>query len=367
MNDYLVIILDETGGFATGAGLINKAGQWQKAVPVSDISSVGVEQAIAVLSGAGVAVWRESLPKLPQAKLQKIIPGMMEDRLADGSGNMHFAVWPLGEKNEQLVAAVAQDVMDRALATMRRLGVEPTSVVPDFMLLATGESAQVLTGPEGLCQVRLPDGTGFTAEESLAETMLVEAAAQPSGTSWHHMLGAAVESSFNLQQGRYAGRTDITAWLLWFRRAGLLAVAALLLWVAMVSLETSRLQDEADATYAEAEALFRASFPDVKRIANLRAQARQEVMKLRQQSGGEFLKLSNLLFEQTSAQEGSLLEGLRFDNARGELAATISFTSFADGEAFKKSLTQNGVMVLEGGSRQEGARVVTDLTLRSPS
>jgi general secretion pathway protein L len=157
------------------------------------------------------------------------------------------------------------------------------------------------------------------------------------------------------------------AFVLWFRGAGLIFLVASGFWMAGTLMETDKLGATTEAVYAETEALFRSSFPDVKRIANMRAQARQEVMKLRQQSGGEFLKLSGILFKETSLSDGTLMDGLRFDNARGELAVTLSFASYAEGEAFKKKLTAAGVDVTEGGSRQEGARVATDLVLRSAS
>ncbi len=347
---------------------MNKAGAWLEAVPAHAVASTTADQVVAVLTGAGVSLWRETLPALPSAKLQKILPGLMEDRLAGPASAMHFALMGTSADGSQLVAAVDRSVMDNAAATLAALGHAAARLVPDFMLLSESEGAQVLKGPDGLCRVRLPDGTGFTAEESLTESMLESASeVVVSPESWHATLARAAATPITLKQGRYAGRADMVTALLWFRRAGLIALAGLILWAVTVSFETTRLNREADAAYTEAEALFRASFPDVRRVANMRAQARQEVMKLRQLSGGEFLKLSTLLFEQSNTLEGVLLEGLRFDNARGELAATLSFASFADGETFKNGLSASGVMVTEGGSRQEGARVVTDLTLRSAS
>lgn len=365
MSDYLVISLDEFGTGITAAGRVSKAGDWLEAVPLERIGSVEADEVIAVLTGTGVTVWRESLPKLPAAKLARIVPGMMEDRLATPSADHHFAIWPAGDAS--FVAVTKQSLMDSVFATLRAHGLEPTRIVPDFMLVDMGEATAAAIGLDGFVRVRQPDGTGFTAERALAEAMLPEGSAEGVDLNWNSLLARAATTDFNLCQGRYAARADVMAFVLWFRRAGLILLAAFAVWIAATLMETSKLADSTEAVYAETEALFRSSFPDVKRIANMRAQARQEVMKLRQQSGGEFLKLSGILFKETSLSDGTLIDGLRFDNARGELAVTLSFASFAEGEAFKKKLTAAGVDVSEGGSRQEGARVVTDLVLRSAS
>jgi type II secretory pathway component PulL len=62
-----------------------------------------------------------------------------------------------------------------------------------------------------------------------------------------------------------------------------------------------------------------------------------------------------------------MLESLRYDAETGAVALSVSFASFADGEAFKQSLQGLGAQVVEGGSRQEGSRVFSELTVRRGS
>ncbi|WP_417461628.1 type II secretion system protein GspL [Kordiimonas sp.] len=367
MSDTLVIELSSDARFVRYAGLVSGDGRWLRDIDADTLASVKAERVVAVLCGTAVSSWSLTLPKLPIAKLLKIAPGLAEEKLARSAADTHFAVWP-NEGDTGVVAAVTDDYMKTALATLAALGVDAAVVAPDYMLLTREDQPVAVAPTDGCARVRMPMGEGFSVETELAVRMLGTAGITPiSLKAWKEILGGAATTSFNLRQGKFAGRTDVGAMLFFFRRAVVISLMALSAYVGLQFYEASRDSGAADALYQETEALFKASFPDVKRIANMRAQARQEVMKLRQQSGGEFLKLSDLLFAEANSAQGSLLEGLRFDNARGEMAVTISFASFADGEAFKKRLSARGIQVSEGGSRQEGARVVTDLTLRSVS
>ena len=371
MSDFLVIELSGDGTAIVRAGLASKSGQWLGEVSPAKLSEAAADQVVAILPGTGISCWRLALPDMPAAKQLKILPGLMEDRLANAVGDRHYAILQRRAGDDAIVAVVDAALMEAALATLRAAGLDPAAIVPDFGLIDSAETAIVLTGPDGLVRARLADGTGFTLEAELAATVLGDAsdAARQSldVAGWQSLLAQAGIVDANLRQGRYAGRTDMMAALLWFRRAGILSVMAMAAWAGLVALEARDFEKRADIVQADAEALFRASFPDIRRIANLPAQTRQEIAKLRQQSGGEFLKLSQILFQQIEGMEDVLLEGLRFDNADGDLAATLSFASFADGEAFKRQLTDLGVRISEGGSRQEGNRVITDLVIRSAS
>ncbi len=367
MSDTLLIELSANALSVKAAGLVSPVGQWLRDISGDEIAGLKAERVVAVVCGTAVSSWSMPLPKLPTAKLLKIVPGLADEKLARSSADNHFAVWP-GEGEEALIAAVSNDYMQAVLSTLEGLGLDAVCIVPDYMLLPREEQVVAVKAPDGLVRARLSSGAGFTVEADLAAHMLGGAeAAAISFSGWKAVLARAADTSFNLRQGAFAGRTDLGALLFFFRRAAMLTLLAFSVYVGLQYYQTARDSAAASALYTETEALFKTSFPEVSRIANMRAQARQEVLKHRQKSGGEFLKLSDLLFTEANGAEGTLIEGLRFDNARGELAVSISFASFADGEAFKKSLSRQGVQVSEGGSRQEGARIVTDLTLRSLS
>lgn len=367
MSDTLVIELDTDARSVLRAGLVSGDGRWLRDVDAGAFAGVKAERVAVVLCGTAVSSWSLAVPKLPISKLLKIVPGLAEEKLARSMADTHFAVWPR-EGEAAIVAATNDDHLKTTLATLTALGVEADVIVPDYMLLPCEEQPVTVACDDMFARVRLPSGEGFSVEAELALQMLDAKGFTPiDAGAWKEILGRAATTGFNLRQGRFAGRTDVGAMLFFFRRAAAVGLMALGAYLGMQFYETARDSRAADQLYQETETLFKASFPDVKRIANMRAQARREVLKLRQQSGGEFLKLSELLFAEANSAQASLLEGLRFDNARGEMAVTISFASFADGEAFKKRLSARGIQVSEGGSRQEGARVVTDLTLRSVS
>jgi general secretion pathway protein L len=92
--------------------------------------------------------------------------------------------------------------------------------------------------------------------------------------------------SINLLQGDYASTPDYLGWFQpWRLTAALLAACVVLASFTLV-VEHFRLKHELRGLEATAESAFRAAFPQVSRVVDLRTQAQQQLMLLKRSGGG---------------------------------------------------------------------------------
>lgn len=365
MTEHLVIRLAAGGTAIVTADVVSAEGKWQRSIAVSDIGASSYASVSAVSNGVDVSLFRQELPALSDAKIRKIIPSVMADQLGQGAGDQHFAIWPTSDAGK-LVAVASDAYMQAVQNTMSNAGLTATALVPDYCLLETKEEPQAVIGSDGYCRAKLGDGTGFTVEADMAEAMLKDIHSHSLTIEEERaMYASVVGASENLLQGSYATGAGLSNIFLVFRRAAFLFAAMCILWMAAIYSDISNKEAAADQLYSEAENLFRQAFPDVRRIVNVEVQARQQINRLQAGSTPAFLALSGALFKAVDEVDAALLEAIRFDAERGELVATLSFSSFAEGERLKNLLAQEQVRLSEGGSRQENGRIFTDITLRS--
>ncbi len=321
--------------------------------------------AVVVLHGSLVASHNVVLPDFADAKLLKILPGVMEDKLSLAGETRHFAL--IGERDPEtgtrLVGVIDAEVMKKVMAQTKELKLNLQAVVPDYMLVEKHDESPVAWQIGDFVRARLTDGTGFCAEAELAGVMLPDTVAvEPvSFAKWQQALESAATINANLLQGSYAPRGDLLAGLVWFKRTAILFAAFVLVWVGGLLLTASNNNQRADALYQDAEAVFREALPDVPRIVNMEAQMRRAVVDARQQGGGEFFALSQMIFRAVEDNQETMLESLRYDNENSSVALSVSFASFAESERFKDHLLRAGARVTEGSSRQESARVFSDI------
>ncbi len=364
MSETLVIALGPDGQPA-GDALLVDAGAVRARVSPDGLAAKAGTDAVVILPGAQVASHLVTVPDFPDAKLMKILPGLLDSRMALMQEDRHFAL--LGPRNaetgERLVGVVAKADMQAALDVAEGHGLVVRAVVPDYLLLPVPAEGAVAASVGDSMLVRFADGTGFAAEAALAGQML-GTGTKPEPVDYQSLLASAPETAANLMQGTFSPRTSMAAWLVVARRAGYLAAASLLLWVGATLYSASDNFGRSEVLYAQAEARFKAALPNVSRIVNMEAQMRRAVLATRQQDGGEFLILSGMAASALTGDDSTMFESMRFDGTQNTLVLTVTFASFAKGEAYKARLAEKGLVVTEGSSRTEGARVMSELTIR---
>lgn len=357
----LVLFAEEYGALTPEAIALTAEGHFHSTVSINTLSTE-VERTIIVLDGRATASHLIELPDFPENKLAQILPGLMEGRVATSPAETHFAIVP--ESGElRPVISVRRSIMDGLQKQVTALGLKASALIPDYLCLEKPEVGALACEMPSHMLVRTAGGGGFAAEVSIAKVM------EPSATikgkiEARQLAELAAKADCSLLQGAYSPKHDLLASLVLFKRAGYIASAAFALWLGSALYAASNNYGQAEALYQASNTVFRQALPDVTRVVNAEVQMRQKVMELRQRSGGVFFLLSDHLFRAVEASEQTILEGLRFDSEREELAVTLSFSSFAEGEGLKASLQNVGILVAEGSSRQESGRVYSDLTLR---
>ena len=365
MSETLIIEVDETASVVTASWrLVDGTLQ---AISMEDAASLGLAaKIIAVLDGRAVATQVVEMPAVDDAKALKILPAVLDDRIAVAEADSHLAL--LGgrdsEAGTRATAVVDRGLLNKVIQLLGEHHLKPAAVAPDYMLLPLPKGGPVCVELSGRTLVRLPDGGGYAVDETGAALMKEVHEPVASNLSWQDLLKRAADTDSNLLQGAFVPRTGMRTTLLWWRRAGALGVGALLIAAGLVWLEASDNYQKAEQYYAGAERLFRQALPNEPRIVNMDAQLRRALAGRRQQGGGEFFYLSGFVLTAVEASEQTLLETMRYDQDRGELSLDVSFASFADSTSFKQALEQAGVSVSEGSSRQEGGRVLSELRIR---
>jgi type II secretory pathway component PulL len=368
VTETIVLFYAEGGAVITGAMHFGPTEPTGRQVPLDAVAKMAVGASVlGILRGEDVTTWRIALPHLPTAKLLQILPSQMEDRIALAGANTHFAVLEADKGDGALVAAVAADTMTAALDTAETLGVSLKMLVPDYMLVESAEDIQTLADHNDPQRwlVRYLDGTGFAAEKVIATEISPHISA--SGTLIFNADMFDALATFNLMQGQFQPRFKAAAYLLLMRRSAVLLGLVFSLWAIASYFEASQTNEEALRIEAQTTDVFQKTFTNVGRIVDMEAQAEREVALRRQNSGGTFLRISEMLFLSVQNTSGVIVDGLRFNEAQNAYLVTVSFTDFANGEQFRNDLVGKGLKVIEGSSRQEGGRVITDLAVEVAS
>ncbi len=323
-------------------------------------------EVVAVLDGRAIACHNIQMPQVDDAKAQKILPAVVDDKLAIADDKHHLALLSAEnlEGSERLVAVASFDAMQKLRNLFVDAGIPATRAVPDYMLLGVGEQAQQVCELDDRTLVRRPDGSGYAVDKSEADWMLANADTQ--SVSWQSVLMQLSSIESNLFQGAFAPRTNWRTTFLWWRRAAILVALVGVLAVASIWYGASQNYRQADLMYAAAEQAFREALPDEPRIINMDAQLRRAIASRGQRGGGEFFALSNIVMQVVESSNQTLLETLRYEQTDGELALDVSFSSFAESSNFKRRLEDAGMSVIEGSSRQEGGRVLSEIRVRRP-
>ena len=139
--------------------------------PLQSVAGARVDSKSLWVPSERVGLHSIPIPSAPERKWAELIPWMLEDRLLQPVGEMHFVV--VGRDDQQLhILAVSQQDMREWLRIADNAGVAASAMAPDFMAL-TWEAGIVSVGwREGMLLVRDGIYSGFAASPKLGWVML---------------------------------------------------------------------------------------------------------------------------------------------------------------------------------------------------
>lgn len=322
-----------------------------------------------LLPAASVLLLQIELAVKTTAQLKKALPFALEDLLAEDVENYHL-VWLKQGRDKLAVAVIAHETLSAWLTPFREAGLLLDGVYPETLCLPyeSGQATLLLDGSNAILRSAAYLGGGVDAlflppllEKARAEgadfqTLLIckdsEDTKLPDGLAGTGLetiiqaplpfMASAVEllpAELNLLSGAYAVISrKIGRWQQWLPAAIVLGVA---LAVQSYALLHTYWQQQAELSELEekTQALFKQSFPEVKRIVNVKAQAEQQLAQLRKQHdvvGSGFMRLlyrSGLVLKDTPAVH---LKKLNFLN--GGLQLHVVTDDIGQLEQFKQQL-----------------------------
>lgn len=300
--------------------------------------------AILLLPAAMVLLTEVELPVKHPGQIKQALPFALEDRLAEDVENYHLA-WFRQPNRKLAVAAVAKQALSDCLAPLRQAGINPATAYPEALLLPhrEGECSVAVSAGQAVFRYGAWLGGGVDAAglPLVLEALRLEAAdcralriygyaglaAWADKMNWVYSEQALDEvlpwlagqldavSGFNLLTGPYAVK-PVTAGesKRWLPAVGLLLLALAVQWGWQVKLNR-QLRAELENLDSQTQALFRQTFPDIKRIVNVKVQAEQRLQALTKQhqaGGDEFLGMLHAAGQALSTNSGLQLRALSF-------------------------------------------------------
>lgn len=370
MNDLIIVQLTENQkGIAAANSYSGESGAWLNAVSADELSMASENKTVVLMLDGRLAVMQQmTVPDLEDAKLLKILPGLMDEKIATSGQHNQFAF--VGGYNSSAqsrgVCVIEKETLTEILRQASLLGIIPDVVVPDFALLEAPEAGARVVALDGRYVVRIENGNGFAAEKNIAEAIIggLAKAEIIKPSDWYKDLAHGVDLSCNFLHGEYARKANWVSGLIWWKRSLYLAFAAVITYYSLYYYNAVQNYQSAEKLYTESENLFRDALPNEPRIVNIEAQLRRAVSAQLQTDGGEFFGLFAIAAQAVRADPTAAIETVRYDESDSELLLTISFPSYAETAKFNEILSSAGLQVSEGSSRQEGGRVYADLQVR---
>jgi len=338
-----------------------------------------------LLPASDVLLLAVDLPVKSSSQIKKALPFALEDLLADDVETYHL-VWHRQPKDKVYVAAISHDKFQACLLHFQDVGIELDSVYPETLCLpyqdqscsilidqqnAILRSGQWLGG--GIDVEILPAFVDKLLEENpqLQSLQVWDAGATaqwlselPINKVQHQMdsplqllqVGAEkLGGELNLLSGRYnRKRTADWQWQKWVPAFGIILLAALIQTGGFLNGYWSQ-KSELAALETQTLVLFKQTFPDVKRVVNIKVQADQQLTELKKQSVGNGSRFMRLLYqsgEVLSANPGFQLRQLDFVN--DILQLQLIAPDISQVEQFKQQLESSNELSVKIQSAEAG-------------
>lgn len=343
-----------------------------------------------LLPAAVVRVVRLKLPRASGMALRRVLPNLIEDRVADDVAACHVAVLPgIAADGQRDVAIVGRDWMKLAQRVIALRRPRRAVVLSEAFLCAelpalSVEGAQGfvrhaggvlpfgVSGGQVPAELRLLAGalkgqrvmtSGLDAPTCAAWSAALECECVPTPAPWTSV--PAIDPAWSLLQFEYArtsgdGHAGWRPWRLSMALGAACAVAA----IGGINLDAWRLARERDALQARMEADYRAAFPGGGPLVDPLAQARRQVAGASSGGGEPYLMLTTAL--------ARALDGVPLRPGAGALRAldyqagqiSVQLAPGIDGAALADRLRQSGLDARAGSASADGSTV---LQLRKPS
>jgi general secretion pathway protein L len=289
--------------------------------------SIDNSAVILLLPASDVLLLAIDLPVKSNNQIKKALPFALEELMADEMETYHL-VWHRQAKGQVYVAAINREKFKACLASFQEYGIKLDSVYSETLclpyqenscsLLIEHQNAILRTGqwlgggievemlPIVLDKIRL-DNPSLASLECWSASEPTQCLSELPFNLTHHttdpsllLLESAVTKltgELNLLTSDFAQKnTQRVQWKKWLPALAIICVTALLQTGLLLN---SYWQQKTELASLETQtlSLFKQTFPEVKRIVNIKVQADQQLIDLRKQSTGSGSSFMSLLYQ----------------------------------------------------------------------
>lgn len=318
-----------------------------------------------LLSGADVNLQALELPTAKLRHLDKALPFMLEDRLADEVEDLHFS--QLYRQGTKVYTAITdKDWFASLLEQFKTLGIKLTNVLPEILALPNdGLAHGIRLGDEWI--LRQGAWTGTTIPDAWLEHYLPKPSESPEqderlvvhsqmdeslamqpliqyqpGDELTLLASGTIAARSTLLSGEFKPQSSgVQYWRIW-RKSVYALLVLMILWGAKISLETAQLNQQVAALHQESERIFHTIFPAKKKIPTTSYLKRQFNNELAVLSGGAQGKTVLTIFEHIAQalknKQHIKLESFSYDASRSEVKVDFKGDDFNAFEATRVAL-----------------------------
>lgn len=337
-----------------------------------------------LLPASDVLLLALELPVKSNNQIKQALPFALEDLLADELEAYHW-VWHK-HQNKVCVAAISHDTLKSCVDTLTEAGVRLSAVYSEALALPyqeghcsvlfdggnvifrhgqwLGGGIEAAIAGEVLAKLRADEELqGFNVwlvgsnEAGILSHGIEQAAIQPleNALALLQTSAAKLGAEGNLLTGIYHAENPAgSQWRRWLP-AAVVVLLAFALQTGSLLYRYWQEKDQLSQLEAQTETLFKQTFPDTKRIVNIKAQATQQLAELEKQSSNQGSRFMRMLFkvgETLNASPGFQLKQLEFVN--DSLLLQLLAPDISQLEQFKQQLENARHLAVKVQSAEAG-------------
>lgn len=337
----------------------------------------GARRIVVLIPALETYLDQASVPGRNRQRVLRMIPFVLEEKVAADVDDLHFAVGAMQEGNTYPVAVVAHQQMLDWAGMLKEHGIQAEQWIPETLTLPydEGESSVMVDGETTI--IRSAAYAGMSMDTDSLPVMLTLLESSEQAPEQVRLLGSAVPDLgdievqvseqdlqplewmakgwaqgklIDLLQGTYSHREEWGRLLRPWIPAAIMLLVGLLVSGALTSIDYSRLSEQQARLAGEIEEVYRDAFPNAKRIVNPRAQMEQKLKQLQSGSGTDskntaFIPMLAKTAEIIRATKGIKINGASYRNSRIDLDLEADDLQILD--KLKQDLGNDGVLKAE--------------------
>ncbi len=329
-------------------------------------------KAVAFAPALAVARFQISVAARSESEAKRAALYALEDEIAQPIEEVYLTLAPRsrGDAN-RVVFVVDKALFEYWTGLLRSLGLGHAPIVPESSLEQTQptvyrfEDRWLLAGP-----TRIFGADGALPDEAVEA--LIDAAGLTGARTVHLSSFAYLSEAYQkhaglplANTGRSPETTAEASGFGFWRLAASLALAAVVLWVGSLWVETSRLEQSAALNDAAARTAYRAQFPGAPEPSDVHLDVRQQMERSITSGNGSFRAMASSLYKAIAQSDSVQLARMSFSQSDPGLQASLIFANRQSEQAFRTSLESSGLTVELVSAADTPQGVQTNIVLRA--